>query len=125
VINIRDLFEEDLLAVPEEDLRLSLHQLSNGSRFATAGGVYTFYNEYNEPLYVGISVNLGRRVPEHLYSNKGNRDLRRHFKAGGEGYVSVFYEDNKMYQEFYESYLIAVLSPRYNVAKTGRRKIIT
>ncbi|MED4616811.1 GIY-YIG nuclease family protein, partial [Priestia megaterium] len=82
-----------------------------------------FYNKYHEPLYVGISCNLSKRVPEHLGSSKGNKDLIQYINSKDGVYVAVFYEEDKGYQEMYESYLIKVLNPRYNVMKTGREKI--
>lgn len=123
MFSIKQLVGDQLLDVPPEDNSMSLRQLKGGERFPDRGGVYTFYNEYHEPLYVGITVSLYKRIPEHLQSAKGNIDLVNYINSGRDGYVSVFYEGSKRYQEIYESYLIAKLSPRFNVAKTDRRKV--
>lgn len=123
MLTIRELIENSLLLVPDVDLRLSLQELKQGERFADVGGVYTFYSEYDEPLYVGISSNVCKRVPEHLGSAKGNIDLVNYVGSGKGGYVTVFYEEDKAYQELYESYLIRTLNPRFNISKTGRKKV--
>ena len=123
MLTIEELIEKGLLIVPDEDHRLSIQDLLLGKRFADTGGVYVFYTEYDEPLYVGISNSVYKRVPEHLGSAKGNIDLVNYVGSGRDGYVSVFHEADKVYQELYESYLIGTLSPRFNVSKTGRKKI--
>jgi excinuclease UvrABC nuclease subunit len=123
VITIKELIEDKLLSIPPIDQTLSIEKLTYGHRFKQGGGVYIFYSKHGEPLYVGISNNLSKRVPEHLQSSKGNRDLITYTRMYPRGFVSVFYEDDKRYQELYESYLIAVLNPRFNVQKTGREKL--
>lgn len=122
-ITLRELFEGSLLSIPETAETLTFVQLEQGLRFKDQGGVYCFYNSYHEPLYVGISDSVAKRVPKHLKWGTGNPDLFMYFKAGKGGYVSVFYEESKAYQEVYESYLIYRLNPRFNVAKTGRVKL--
>lgn len=123
MLTIRELLTEALLYIPEAEDTLSCSDIKAGKRFRSGGGVYTFYNRFKEPLYVGISGNVGKRVAEHLHEGRGNKDLYRYVSAGAEAYVSVFYEDSRVYQEIYESYLIDRLQPRYNVAKTGRERI--
>ena len=123
MISLSELFSKALLKIPKTVDILSLPDLLRGARFDSRGGVYVFYNVHHEPLYVGISNRLDKRVPEHLGSTKGNKDLIQYTKAGKYVYVAVFYEDNKMYQEVYESYLIYQLNPRFNVQKTGREKL--
>jgi excinuclease UvrABC nuclease subunit len=122
-ITLEELVNNRLLLVPEIDDVLYAEDLKNGYRFKDRGGVYIFYNRHNEPLYVGISYSLAKRVPEHLGSSKGNKDLMQYIENKWGVYVAVFYEDDKAYQEMYESYLIKILNPRFNVSKTGRVKI--
>ncbi|MGG4039011.1 nucleotide excision repair endonuclease [Heyndrickxia ginsengihumi] len=123
MITIRELIENKLLSIPPINQVLTVDELKDGGRFEQGGGVYIFYSEYGEPLYVGISNNLSKRICEHLHSKKGNPDLIRYTSIYPRSYVTVFYESDKRYQELYESYLIAVLNPRYNVQKTGREKL--
>lgn len=123
MITLGELFADSLLSIPPTDARLSLHSLKQGARFKGRGGVYVFYNRHNEPLYVGISSRLDRRVPEHLVEGRGNKDLFQYIQSGKYVYVEVFYEDSKLYQEMYESYLIHQLNPRFNVSKTDRERL--
>lgn len=123
MITLEELVNNRLLSLPKVDSIKSVSKLRGGDRFRSGGGVYTFYNQYHEPLYVGISCNVGKRVLEHLGSSKGNTDLVNYTKSKDGVYVSVFYEENKAYQEIYESYLISTLNPRFNVMKTGRDRI--
>ncbi|KAA6455017.1 nucleotide excision repair endonuclease [Bacillus atrophaeus] len=122
LITLDELIAEEALVIPVADAVLSSNELKEGARFESRGGVYTFYNKYLEPLYIGISVNVGKRVMEHFGTPKGNKDLCQYIERETV-YISVFYEDRKIYQEIYESYLIKVMSPRFNVDKTGRQKV--
>lgn len=123
LITIDELFSKKLLYIPEPDAILSSKQIKEGCKFEGRGGVYIFYNRFGEALYVGISNDVGKRVKEHFGSPKGNRDLMHYINQGKPVYVYVFYEDDKVYQEVYEAYLIKVLNPRFNVGKTGRKKV--
>lgn len=122
-VNIEELISNKLLKIPKIDEVLYVEDLQNGHRFKATGGVYIFYNRHHEPLYVGISHSLYKRVPEHLGSSKGNKDLIQYLSSRDGAYVAVFYENDKAYQELYESYLIKILDPRFNISKTGREKI--
>lgn len=123
MISLRELFGKALLSIPKTNEVFTLEELQSGKRPKNRGGVYVFYNVHHEPLYVGISNRLDRRVPEHLGSSKGNKDLIQYISSGKQVYLEVFYEDEKLYQEVYESYLIYQLNPRFNIGKTGREKI--
>lgn len=123
MITLRELIDNSLLLLPDIEQRLTLQDLRQGIRFKGRGGVYVFYNQYHEPLYVGISNNVGKRVAEHLGGSRGNADLIQYIASGKDIYVDVFYEDSKLYQELYESYLIATINPRFNVGKTDRERI--
>jgi len=122
LITLDQLIDQDALVIPQADAVLSSTEIKEGARFDSRGGVYTFYNKYLEPLYIGISVNVGKRVMEHFDTPKGNKDLCHYIKREPV-YVSVFYEDRKTYQDIYESYLIQTMNPRFNVDKTGRKKV--
>lgn len=122
-VSIEELIERKLLKIPKIDEVLTVEDLRNGHRFENRGGVYLFYNRHNEPLYVGVSYSLYKRIPEHLGSSKGNKDLIQYLSSREGAYVAVFYEDDKAYQELYESYLIEILRPRFNISKTGRERL--
>lgn len=122
-ISVRELFDKALLSVPHPHGSRSLRSLQNGDTFKHVGGVYIFFNQYKEPLYVGISNDVGKRVREHLGTPKGNKDLCQYIEAGNYISVQAIYEPDKKYQEVYESYLIHQLNPRFNIQKTGRCKL--
>ena len=122
-VTVGELLQDKLLSIPYKEDVLTVNELWYGHRFKQLGGVYVFYSKHGEPLYVGISNNVYKRVPEHIQSKKGNPDLIRYCRQFPRAYVEVFYTDDKQHQEIYESYLIAVLNPRFNVQKTGREKI--
>lgn len=121
-LTMNELIEGKLLKIPEMDEILYAEDLKSGHRFEDRGGVYLFYNKHQEALYVGISHSLYKRIPEHLGSTKGNRDLIQYLSSNEGSYVAVFYEEDKAFQELYESYLIKILNPRFNISKTGRKK---
>lgn len=123
MLSVEQLFAERLLELPEfnED-RPAKDLLSGNGAFNRSGGVYVFFNEYEEPLYVGISDNVNRRIKAHL-TGRGSKDLKRY--NVNKLKVAVFYEKNVAYREIYESYLIETLQPRFNVAKTGRVRLET
>lgn len=118
--SVDDLFTKRLIETPEiEESYTATELLEGNGSFSGKGGVYVFYNKYKEPLYVGISDNVQRRVKAHL-TGGGSRDLALYTQKM---YVVAFYEDDAAYRDVYESYLIHTLQPRYNIAKTGRVKV--
>lgn len=84
------------------------------------GGVYTFIGLDDLPLYVGMTDNLGRRISAHL-NGWGSKDIFNYNKDQLK--VSYFEEERIIYRDIYESYLIHVLEPRYNVSKTDKHKL--
>lgn len=121
MLSVEQLFKERLLTLPRfKEVKPAIDLLKGNGAFNRVGGVYVFYNEYEEPLYVGISDNVNRRVKAHL-TGRGSKDLKRY--NVGKLKVAVFYESNVAYREIYESYLIETLQPRFNVAKTGRVRL--
>lgn len=105
--------------LPEAEVTVTYIGLKRGTAVKPLGGIYTFYSAHREPLYVGISNNVAKRLDQH-FTGKGNQDIHRYLKTGRQGYIEVFYEADRGFQELYENYLIIALKPRYNVAKTGR-----
>lgn len=118
-ITIEELFNKALLSIPKTDVTVRVEEDDAGGLLRGVGGVYIFYNRYGEALYIGISRNVRKRIADHMQGN-GNADLFRYLQNNTAVTVSVFYEPNIAYREVYEGYLIHLLEPRYNVAKTGR-----
>lgn len=84
------------------------------------GGVYGFIGESDQLLYVGISDNVGRRISAHL-NGGGSQDIFRYNRDLLK--VNFFEEENPLYRDLYESYLIYTLNPRYNIGKTDKEKL--
>lgn len=117
-VTLEELLSNDLMridkvinAFPVDSPELAKH---------TAGGVYIFVDSDKQVLYVGISDNIYRRVYSHLRGS-GSIDI---FKYGTDKLsVQFFEEENALYRDIYESYLIYQLRPRYNISKTNRVKV--
>lgn len=119
-VTAEELFSRAMLIVPEPDKVVTGTDLQG---IQHRGGVYVFFNEFGECLYVGISTDLSKRVPAHLHEGRGNKDLTKYINEGNRVTVELRYEDNASYRELYESYLIIQLVPRFNVAKTEYEKL--
>lgn len=121
-ISLERLIEEELLLIPPLTCKI-VEDFYSGDKFDFRSGVYVFYNKYNQPLYVGISNKVNKRVMEHIQSLKGNQDLQHYLDNNTGCYIEAFQEDDKTKQEIYEGYLIKRLNPRFNIGKTGRGKV--
>src|SRR5699024_2383907 len=73
----------------------------------------------SKPLYVVITDNIYRRISSHL-NGYGSSDIYEynHNKLS----IAFFQEDNVLYRDIYESYLIYRFNPRYNISKTAKHK---
>lgn len=121
-ISLEALLEEELLLIPPLECK-GVEEFYEGDKFTFRSGVYTFYNKYGQPLYVGISNKVNKRIMEHIQSLKGNQDLQHYLKNNPDCHVKAFHEPDKTKQEIYEGYLIMTLNPRFNIGKTGREKV--
>lgn len=120
---LTELFNKHMVKLPKETEEMTVQALLLGSRLSPKGGIYVYFNKHNEPLYVGISYNVSSRVIQHLKRDRGNSDLYSHVHNHIGCYVIVYYEPLITYREVYESYLIHILQPRFNVAKTDRERV--
>lgn len=113
-----EVLENNLIYIPQNKVTLP----SNSALLSdhAYGGVYIFEDSDEQVLYVGITDNIFRRVTSHL-KGYGSKDLF-HYKTQ-DLTISFFREDEAIYRDIYESYLIYLLKPRYNVGKTGRKKV--
>ena len=77
------------------------------------GGIFFFYNEKNELLFVGKARKIRQRIKKHFEDNvspmKNHRD--EVFK------IEVYEIDDPMEREIYETYAINTLRAKYNVDK--------
>lgn len=118
-IKLQDLLANDLLELPPKVGSFSIHQLDL-EKYRNKGGIYCF-KKGEDYLYIGISKDLGKRLKEHLLGVKGrgNKNLRK-FLDDSDLVVELYFEENRAYQEIYESYLIINKEPKLNKLKTGK-----
>lgn len=81
------------------------------------GGIILFYNLNDELLLVGKARKLRQRVKKHLEDNvsplKDHRD---------EVYrIDVFFVEDAMERDIYETYIVNKLRPKYNIDKVFYR----
>lgn len=77
------------------------------------GGIFLFYNEKDELLFVGKARKLRQRIKKHFNDNvspiKNNRD--------DISKIDICIVDQPVDREIYETYLINALQAKYNVDK--------
>lgn len=117
-LTLNELLNEGRLVLPRQlhSFSIDSSELKNHSY----GGVYIFRGNDKQVLYIGITDNIFRRISSHI-SGYGSKDLYSYPKE----YLTVefFQEEDPLYRDIYESYLIHTLKPRYNISKTNRRKL--
>lgn len=72
------------------------------------GGIYVFYNESDECIYVGKSKRLASRLRTHFSSSPFAEEIDR---------IDVYSVENPLDRELYETYTINALGGIYNKAK--------
>lgn len=77
------------------------------------GGIFMFYNESNELLFVGKARKLRQRIKKHFEDSvsviKNNRNEVTK--------IDVCIVDDPVHREIYETYIINELKSKYNVDK--------
>lgn len=77
------------------------------------GGLFFFYNEANELLFVGKARKIRQRIKKHFEDNVSPMKKYRE-----EVYkIEVFEIDDAMDREIYETYAINTLKAKYNLDK--------
>lgn len=97
----------------------SIHPKLDINRFASipeTTGVYYFYDENGNLIYIGKSTNLHRRVLEHFYNRKSPRDIRMQELCTDIDYVETGSELVALLKESHE---IKYYKPLLN--RAGRR----
>lgn len=75
-------------------------------------GIYCFYNDYRELLYVGKSKDLRARVRAHLSGKTNTKEFYNEFTQ-----IRIYVVEDPAEREIYETYMINDLKPIYNVSK--------
>lgn len=119
-IGVRELIACNGLELPAPFV-FSDNSIREGISLA-GGGVYLFRTEGSKQvLYIGVSNNISRRLSQHI-KGRGNKDLHNYMKSHRVE-VFVYPEQDLGYQELYESYLILLHNPRFNVGKIYRERL--
>ena len=116
-ITLKKLLNEDMLEIDKKTHALPV--TSELLQELSGGGVYVFKDRDNQTLYVGITDDLKRRISAHL-SGYGSLDIFNYKKE--RLILEYFNEEDIIYRDIYESYLIHQLKPRYNISKTPKIK---
>jgi hypothetical protein len=80
-------------------------------------GIYLFFNDKDECLYVGITSGLFYRLSSYYRGNSNNNNGIVNHIANNHCVIKVIYEDELWKREIVETYLINTLNPMFNIAK--------
>ena len=84
-------------------------------------GIYIIRNILNNKLYVGSSINIGRRLTKHFselrrdihYNKKMQRSFNKHGEGSFESFVAISCDQSLLL--WYEQQFIDQLKPEYNI----------
>ncbi|WP_026023119.1 nucleotide excision repair endonuclease [Paenisporosarcina sp. TG20] len=87
---------------------IDFHQIARDK-----GGIIMFFNKEEELLFVGKARKVRQRVKKHFEDNVSPiKDHREEVSK-----IKIFYVDDAMEREIYETYLINKFVAKYNVDK--------
>lgn len=92
------------ITLPEFDVNVTVAQIET---IPQSAGIYFFYDENDDLLYIGKTVNLRSRIIAHISSGE-KEGLHR---------IKAFFVDCPMERDIYETYFINTLQPKLNTAK--------
>ncbi|MGB3259694.1 nucleotide excision repair endonuclease [Paenisporosarcina sp.] len=87
---------------------IDFHQIARDK-----GGIIMFYNKEDELLFVGKARKVRQRVKKHFEDNVS--PLKEHRDEVAK--IKIFYVDDAMEREIYETYAINKFVAKYNVDK--------
>ena len=98
------------ILMPTDKITLQLHEIAGSfeSLRFRPGGVYVFYDNQGECLYVGQSKTLSERLRTHLASSPFADEIAS---------VTIYFVSDPYEREVYETYAITTFDGRYNRAK--------
>ncbi|WP_407653228.1 GIY-YIG nuclease family protein [Alicyclobacillus acidoterrestris] len=85
---------------------------NNAHLIPSVSGIYHFMSRQKESLYIGKSLNLSRRIKSHIAGSTNTRDVHKYFE-----YVECYFIDDALQMEIYETYMINIFKPKFNVDK--------
>lgn len=75
-------------------------------------GVYFFFNDNSELMYIGKTINLRTRICAHVAGSTNTRDISHNFKQ----FCYVEIEDS-VDMDIYETWYINIFKPKLNIEK--------
>lgn len=101
------------IEIPEMDrylpfLRKNIHRLPE-----ERAGLYWLYDKNNKLLYIGQSMDIRKRIQQHLSGYRGD-----HYDS-----AVCYYVDSPLDRELYETYMINTMQPPFNVSKVFTYKV--
>ncbi|UHH07137.1 GIY-YIG nuclease family protein [Bacillus subtilis] len=99
------------ITLPNEYIQDKPTTIKSSAKY-TYGGVYIFFNEDNEALYVGKTQNFKSRFADHFYDN-------RFFKEAA--YARLYEVKDEFERDIYETQAIREFDPIFNKAKVYHR----
>ncbi|MED3649965.1 GIY-YIG nuclease family protein [Heyndrickxia sporothermodurans] len=79
------------------------------------GGIYAIYDNNDECLYVGKSIDLRSRLRNHLRSSPFASEI---------DYITVYFSNNEAERDIYETFAINFFRAKYNRDKVSGRKVL-
>lgn len=101
------------IVIPDIDVSFPISDIPTNLRGKS--GIYLFYSESGELMYIGKTTDLLNRLRIHFSSDKGTENIRHNFK-----HVECLFVADPLEMELYETYMINTLKPLLN-----RQKVLT
>lgn len=112
-----------LITIPTADVSILKQQEPEGSHIygftefhlipRDRGGIFMFYNDKNELLFVGKARKLRPRIKKHFEDSVSAIRMNRDEVAK----IDVCIVDNPVHREIYETFIINELRSKYNQDK--------
>ncbi|MGD2353353.1 GIY-YIG nuclease family protein [Bacillus subtilis] len=99
------------ISLPSDYIQDNPIKIRSGHKYSY-GGVYVFFNDNDEALYVGKTNNFRKRFNSHCYDN-------RFFKEST--YARLYEIKDEFERDIYETHAIRHFNPKYNKAKVYHR----
>lgn len=99
------------IEIPKDDLRLAIQDASLIPK--KTAGIYKFFGDNDQLLYIGKAKGLRERVLQHLSGKDGtSQDIYHNFKN-----IACIFVEDPFDREIYETYMINTLQPLLNWEK--------
>lgn len=101
------------ITLPTDSLTFNVGEVSeyNSVFLVKPGGIYVFYNEEGECLYVGKSVNLRSRIRTRLNKSPFKDEIDS---------ITIYFSSSEAERDIYETYAINEFGAKYNRDKVSK-----